>query len=567
MQESGTATRMNERVRIWVLVGLSAVVYANSLPNSFTYDDFLYVLNNPLVTSPSLRGFFTATPFSNVFRPVTFASFSLNWVIGNIHAVGYHLLNLLLHAAVVVLLYFVLRRLLEGVERGQTIAFVAAALFAVHPIHTEAVASIVGRSELLAAGFLLAAWLLHLQDRLLPALLCFVLAMMAKESAVALVPLVVAGDYARGKWKPLTRYGWIVVVAMAYAVVLFKAQGGVFGEHGVDPLDNPLANLPARLRILNALRVAWKYVGLLVYPARLSYDYSYNAIPVYADGRHTLPAAIAAASVLALLIWAVRARRTEWIVAGAIYLGTFAVTANIVIPTGTIMGERLAYLPSAGFCLLLAVLWASLEKRQAAVAWAVLVLVLAALGARTMVRNRDWKSNYTLYLSAEHVVPNDSRLHANLGGFYMDNGNLELARTELQTALRIYPNFPDANEFYGLTEVRLGHDDTALPLLRRALELTRRDSPRYPEREINLAAMLVKLGKDDEALTLLNDAVAGAPGNPRGWSNRAVVHYRRGEMDMARADAEMALRVDPFNGQAQGVLRAMGVGKTAGPTK
>jgi Tfp pilus assembly protein PilF len=559
---------MNERVRIWVLVGLSAAVYANTLANSFTYDDFLYVLNNPLVTSPSLRGFFTATPFSNVFRPVTFASFSFNWVIGNIHAMGYHLLNLLLHAVVVVLLYLVLRKLLEGVDRAETIAFVAAALFAVHPVHTEAVASIVGRSELLAATLLLAAWLLHLQDRLLPALACFVLAMMANESAVTFVPLVVAGDYARGKWKPLTRYGWIVVVAMAYAVVLFKAQGGVFGEHGVDPLDNPLANLPARLRILNALRVGWKYVGLLVYPAQLSYDYSYDSIPVYADWKHTLPAAIAAAAILALWIWAVRARRTEWVLAGAIYLGAFAATANVLIPTGTIMGERLAYLPSAGFCLLAAVLWAFVQKRQVAAAWGLLALVLVVLGARTIVRNRDWKSNYTLYLSAERVVPNDSRMHANLGGFYMDNGKLELAQTELQTALRIYPNFPDANEFYGLTEVRLGHDDAALPLLRRALELTRRDSPRYAEREINLAAMLVKLGKDDEALRWLNEAVVEAPGNPRAWANRAVAHYRRGEMDLARKDAEIALRADPFNGQAQGVLGTLGAAdKAAGAAK
>jgi protein O-mannosyl-transferase len=463
----------------------------------------------------------------------------------------------LLHAAVVVLLYFVLRKLLEGLERGETIAFVAAALFAVHPIHTEAVASIVGRSELLAAGFLLAAWLLHLQDRLLPALACFVLAMMAKESAVAFVPLVVAGDYARGKWKPLTRYGWIVVVAMAYALVLFKAQGGNFGEHNVNPLDNPLANLPARLRILNALRVAWKYVGLLVYPAQLSYDYSYNAIPVYANWRHTLPPAIAAGAVVALWIWAVRARRTEWVLAGAIYLGAFAVTANILIPTGTIMGERLAYLPSAGFCLLLASLWGLLEKRRATLAWGLLVVVLAALGARTIARNRDWKSNYTLYLSAEHVVPNDSRLHANLGGFYMDNGKLEQARTELQTALRIFPDFPEANEFYGLTEARLGNDAAALPLLQRALDLTPTASPQYVERQINLAAMLLKMGRNDEALQLLNEAINEVPSKTRAWSNRAVIRYRQGDLAAARADAERALQLDAGNMQARGLLNTL----------
>jgi len=549
---------MSERMRISLLLGMSAIVYGNALADSFTYDDFLYVLNNPLVSSPSFRGFFQATEFSNVFRPVTFASFALNWILGNIHPMGYHLLNLLLHAGVTVLLYFVLRKLLENVPRAETLSFVAAALFAVHPIHTEAVTSIVGRSEMLGAGFLFAAWLLHLYDQLVPALACFVLAMMGKESAVAFVPLVLVGDYVRGKWKPFTRYVWIVAVALLYAAVLFKAQGGVFGEHGVDFLDNPLANFPPRLRILNAIRVAWKYLALQVFPAHLSYDYSYNAIPLYVDWRHTLPPALAALAVLGLWVWVLRARRMEWVLAGGIYLAGFAATSNILIPTGTIMGERLAYLPSAGFCLLVALLWLRAERHQRVVAWCILVVVLAALGGRTVVRNRDWRTNFTLYFSAATVVPEDSRMHANLGGFYMDNGQLDLARKELQASLRIYPSFPDATEFYGLTEVRSGHDETALPLLERALTLTRKESPRYAEREVNLAAMLVKLGKDDEALKLLNEAIRKSPGNSRAWSNRAVIHYRHGDFAAARLDVQAALQSDPFNSQAKSLLSALG---------
>src|SRR5271157_154342 len=312
---------MSERTRVALLLAVATLVYGNTLLNAFTFDDFLYILHNPAVTNFSLSGLFVPTRASNVIRPVTFASFALNLALEGAHPFGYHLLNLLLHGVVTLLIYLVLRKLLESVQQGATVAWVAALLFAVHPIHTEAVAAIVGRSELLAAGFLLAAWLLHLHDRPILALVCFVLALMSKESAVAFVPLALAGDYARGKLKPLCRYAWIAGVAVVYIALLWEIQGGRFGEKEVLFLDNPLAKFPASLRILNALRVAWKYVGLQVYPATLSYDYSYNAILLYAGGRHLVIPALAALLVLALCIWTLWTKRGEWFLAGAIYLG------------------------------------------------------------------------------------------------------------------------------------------------------------------------------------------------------------------------------------------------------
>src|SRR5208282_3099849 len=242
---------MNERMRVALLLAVAMLVYGNTLLNGFTFDDDPYILRNPTVTNLSIKGLFVPTRASNIFRPVSFATFALNLAVGGGHPFGFHLFNLLLHAAVTLLLYLVLRKLLEGVQQGATVAWVAALLFAVHPIHTEAVASIVGRFELLAVGFLLAAWLLHLDDRPVLAVLCFALALLSKESAVAFVPLALAGDYARGKLKPFHRYGWIAGVATAYLLLLWKVQGGRFGPAKVNFLDNPLAHLPASLRILN----------------------------------------------------------------------------------------------------------------------------------------------------------------------------------------------------------------------------------------------------------------------------------------------------------------------------
>jgi tetratricopeptide (TPR) repeat protein len=420
---------------------------------------------------------------------------------------------------------------------------------------------------LLAAGFLLAAWLLHLHDRPILALVSFAFALLSKESAVAFLPLVLAGDYARGKLKPLHRYAWIAGVTALYIPLLWKVQGGRFGAKGVSFLDNPLASLPATWRILNSLRVAWKYLGLHIYPATLSCDYSYSSILVYADWRRTLPAAVAAALVLAIWIWALWTQRSEWFLAGAIYLAGFAVTANLLVPTGTMMGERLAYLPSAGFCLLVVLIWIRVENRHRRLAWAVFAIIVAALALRTVVRNRDWRDNLTLFSAAVRAVPGSAKMHADLGGEYLMLGRVDAARIEFQSALRTYPDLAYALEGYGLAESRVGHDQDALRLLRTALSLTAADDLTHDFRVVNLAAQLMKLGQNDEALNLLNLEIAASPGYTRPWSNRAVIRYGRGEVASARDDAQTALRLDPTNAQARSLLVMLNASDPVAPQR
>jgi Tfp pilus assembly protein PilF len=549
---------MKESLRIGLLLAAVALIYGNTLRNEFTMDDGIYVLRNPQVTNASVRGLFAPNKVSNVFRPLTFATFALNWRFGGAHPFGFHLFNLILHAVASLLLYLLLEALLEASPPGKAVAFAAALAFAVHPLHTEAVSSVVGRAELLAAGFLFAAWILHLGDWQIPALICFILALLSKESAVIFLPLLLVGDYARGKWKPRLRYALIAGVTLVYLGLLWKIQGGRFGQIDVSQLDNPLALIPARWRILNALRVAWKYAGLHFYPAKLSCDYSFNAIPTYLDWRHTLPALLATMAAVGAWIWAVWKRRSGLILAGGIYLGGFAATANILMPTGTIMGERLAYLPSAGFCLLAALGWNWLRGRQRIVALAALTTVVAAFGMRTMVRNRDWQDNLNLYSAGVRVSPGSAKMHGNLGGEYLASAQWDLAATEYQTALRIKPDYPDVLASYGLLEVWRGHNEAGGRMLESALSMSRRDNPNYDFMAVNYAALLMQTNHMDGALKVLNREIAESPSYSRAWSNRAVIHYKQGETAPARADAETALRLDPENKQAQNVLWMLG---------
>jgi tetratricopeptide (TPR) repeat protein len=528
---------MTERTRVALLLAVAFIVYGNTFWNDFTFDDFAYVLNNPRVTDLSVRALFEpakAEEGLRFFRPLTFATYELNWAFAGPHALTYHLFNVVLHATVSLLLYFVLRRLLEGMEGEATIAWVAALLFAVHPIHTEAVASIVGRSELLAAAFLLAAWLLHLRDKSVPSMICLALAMLSKESAVAYLPLVLAGDFARGRMKPFSRYASITAVTVAYVILFWIMHGRQFGERNVLFLNNPLLSLPVGLRIVNALRVAWKYLGLLFYPAALSCNYSFNAIPIYANWRHTAPAVLAALIVLALWIWALWTRRSAWFLAGAIYFAGVVTTSNILVPTGTIMGERLAYFPSAGFCLLVALLWTKLARHQQKLGWAVLAIVLILFTWRTILRNHDWRDNFSLFSSAVQAVPQSAKMHDALGGEYLHRGQTDVAMAELRTGLSIYPQFPEELKTSGVTE-----EDFRL---------------------LNVAVEHLKHGDNDDALEFLNLAIANSPRFSLAWSNRAAVHYARGEPALAREDALNALRLDPTNAQAQYLLSLLAAG-------
>jgi protein O-mannosyl-transferase len=556
---------MTKRIRIEVLLGAAILIYLNALPNGFTFDDFFYILNNGAVRSGSVTGLFHPTPINNNFRPLSFATFALNWALGNQQPFAYHLVNVLLHAIVTLLLYLVLIRLLETVPEAETIAFVAALFFAVHPIHTEAVTSIVGRAELLVAGFLLAAWLCHLHDRPVFSLTCFALALLSKESAAVFLLLVLAGDYARYKLKPLSRYAWIAGFTALYVAVLWRVQGGKFEKASYSFVDNPLASLPTTWRILNALRVGWKYIGLQIYPGTLSCDYSYNAIFLYANWRRTLPAVIGAAIVLLLLLWSARTKRREWMLAGAIYLGGFAVTSNVLLSTGTIMGERLAYLPSAGFCLLVSLILTRSGILRSGAGWTLVGVLLAALAARTIVRNRDWKNNFTLFYSGVQAVPGSARAHRNLADEYVKRGQLDDAVKEFQSALRIYPTYPEALENYGLAEARMGNDLEAKKLLENAVSLSQ-DSSEQTVMEVNLALHLGKLGQYDDALKLLDEVTLRSPGYPFAWTSRAFIRYRRGEMALARSDTESALRLDPSDSRAQELLKILNTPAGAKPT-
>ncbi len=535
-----------------VLAILSILAFANTFANGFAFDDEIIIEKNRLIKSlaylPTLfttdywGSFFGPGIGQNLYRPLVMVTFALNYAVGGLNPFGYHLVNLGLHLAIGYVLYTLARRL--GLSWGAALA--AAALFVVHPLHTEAVTSIVGRAELLMGlgVFLAVTWYLRsgaparLEIRFAVAsCAAFALGLLSKEQAVVLPALLVlfdcsatSADRGRRNWEEILRgavgrYGGYLVVLGAYLIlrsaVLYST---VFDpSRQIDVLDSPLANVGWDVRVLTALKVAGKYLWLFVWPAELAMDYSFDAIPratsLLEPG--VLLAGLAWGALLGLGAWAyVRGIRPVVFGVGMTFL-TFLPASNFLFPIGTIMGERLFYLPSAGLCLVLGAAWdrlgawgrqvgrPQLTTRLCLVA---LTFVLLLLTVRTVQRNRDWRTSETIYESAVHVVPRNVKILTTHSSFLLNAGRVDEAIARLNEATKIDPNYPRAYLYVGMANGRRQRWAEAEVAYRQALAIRERtlglEHPLVAETLNSLGVLYYYQGKYDQAELLHRRALA-----------------------------------------------------------
>jgi tetratricopeptide (TPR) repeat protein len=499
------------------------LVYLNAFGHDFVLDDTRIIQDNVRIRSiANIPALFASSYWGQggtnaLYRPLALATYAINYAIHGLWTPGYTAVNVALHASVSLLLFGLVR----GLGGSLPAAGIAAIGYAVHPVHTEAVTGMAGRPELLAAFFFFLAVRFH---RLVPgvgrrapasrvgALASFACALLSKESAITLLlvlplmdALVPARDEASQPTGPRARlmldYLPLAAVAIAYLVVRHAVLGGVaIAEDVIAPLDNPLVpatTLPlgeqlgatSGQAIMTAFAVILEYTRLLVWPARLSPDYSYNQIPLVTsalDGRFLAGAIITAACIAGILVlW----RRSPIAACGlALLAATFSVVSNFVVTIGTICAERLLYLPSAGAAVAAGVaattLMGAAPGRQRVVAVAVAAMVL--LGAtRTWSRNEDWQNDRSLWSSAIGVAPASARVQSEYARVVMTQADEEAqagrtaeaerhyaeAQSHFETALKIYPSYSPAMD--GLATILASHQryDEALVLYQKAVKV------------------------------------------------------------------------------------------------
>jgi len=460
------AQSLRASVILAALALLTLIAYADSFRAGFVFDNRVLLLEDTRLRALTVSNLDLILqkpywwPFVDVplYRPATTFSYLLNYrVLGNAdRPVGYHVVNWLLHTANVWLVFGLALR----IGRRFWPAAFAAALWAVHPVGTEAVTNIVGRADVLAAFGVLLSFYAHLaaqdgQGRwrwswTAVSLAAMTIAVFSKESAIAGVGVIVLYDLLRQRsWQPVTMVRDWIILALPAVVFLFQRSAVLAGTATVFPyVDNPIAGAGFWRGRLTALSVMGRYLTLLLWPARLSADYSFSQIPLATGSWSDWLAWLAIVVLAVVTVVALKVNRVVcFCLAAALILVLPA--SNLLFPTGTIMAERLMYLPSACLIALLVagVYWTATRLNVAAVAPAVLAVALFLCSARTFVRNSDWADELTLWTATAHAAPNSFKSRGSLAeALYLadpTHSNFDQVIAEKEKSLAILQDVPD----------------------------------------------------------------------------------------------------------------------------
>jgi hypothetical protein len=584
-----------------VLVALAALLpYLGTLWNPPILDDGWAALDNPLVWSlgnagrifRELYGFAGDPSVRGPYRPITTFSYALDYALHGRWTPGFHAVNLALHALASVLLWALARRLARAAlpARAERTALLAGLLFALHPAHVEAVATIFGRTEPLSAAFTLGALLLALRWRggawhLPAAVLVLAGGVLSKEVAVVTPALFLllawaapgaAGLAARpGLAGPAPRRALLAAAGVAGALSL--AAVPYFLVRGFDVSVTPVARwFPVGTSpwhvFLTMSRVLGEYLRILAFPSFLGGDFAYAArIPTLTAPTASFWIATAAwAAALAAGAALLLSRRAP--LEGAGVLWTFAALLPVLnlVPVGVLLAERLLYLPSAGFCLAAGVALARLAPAEAGAAAAppaappaarpravaaAAAAILALLAARTVARTLDWRSEVAFWESELEKAPRQVVVNNNLAVALSARGEDARAAERLEVALAEAPGYWRAWVNLGIARRHLGQRQPARAAFQRAIHI----APGQAAPLLHMALLVEDEGDLAGAAALLARARALQPEDAALARTQGKVLLRAGRRDEARAALEAALRLDPHDAESRRLLREPGV--------
>jgi tetratricopeptide (TPR) repeat protein len=546
-----------------LLMLLATLPYLNTLLDGFIYDDKRLILANPYLRNfGHLHEIWLTNPWSflgvrgvtNYYRPLVTMGYLVCFQLFGPLAYGYHLVNLLFHAAVVGALFFVTLRMFGD----RALAFVAAALFALHPIHTEAVVWISAVTDLEVTFFCLLAFWFFLGvvrpdgRRSVAAQLgmlgSFALALLSKESAVVLPVLATLYEHLYRRdgagWKrKIPRYLNLWLLTLAY--VVFRIQ--VLGSFTRVLLTPRVTWYEA---FLSAFALLAQYLEKLFWPVQLSAYYAFHKSVTPLDPRVLVGVA---ALVAGTLVFAALWRRARLVSFGFLW---FLVTLGPVLNSRwlgpNVLTERYLYLPSVGFCW--AAAWAGVElwrrlarrppwARQALLAATGLLAVFCVV--RVVMRNRDWRDEVIFYRTTLASEPEATGYWINLGVAYWDNGAVSAAEQAWRTALGQAPDNTLVLTNLGLVYERQKEYEQAAAYFERAIHLR----PRSAEAHLSLGRVYTELGRDADAEPQFRAAVALAPLSYAARNGLGAFYLKEGRS--AEAEKEFRNSVGAFpNGAA-----------------
>jgi tetratricopeptide (TPR) repeat protein len=452
----------NARTAALLSACLGALIYANALRNDFAYDDLHIVLENQGIHSLSalpeaLIKPYWPGPFGRqlgLWRPTTTALLGLQYAVAGENPLMYHAVNLVAHAAVTAVVVLLLSGLMSVPA-----ALLGGLVFAVHPVHVEAVANVIGIAEVAPALLYLLACLIHLRGpettswrRAVGIALLYALAFGGKESAVTLPGVLFLldacrtrigfgelGGYLRRRWRLYFALTGVAACMLWLRLLVLGSVARPFGPLGADLLTE----IP---RIWTLAEVWSHYVRLMVFPLDLSSDYSPNVIPISIGwGIPSVTGLVLALSILVASLVAWRqpemgpgrdsARATAFGVVW--FIITISPVSNVLFLSGVLLAERTLYLPSVGLAAAAGWLLLRIWRERRFVGSALLVGVLGFMSWRTWDRNPTWRDNVTVFGTLIEDYPHSGRSQWVLGDLFFQRGNPRQGMVSYRAAINI----------------------------------------------------------------------------------------------------------------------------------
>lgn len=584
----------NNRVVYTLIFGLAFILFANTFGHEYALDDRAVTFQNKFVQAgfkgiPDIlktfywRGFWEAN--AGLYRPVSVVVFAIEWqFFGNSSAMPhiFHFVNVVLFATTCVLLYRMLRRLLS--EQPAQLSFMAVLLFIVHPIHTEVVANIKSLDEILSLLFFVLVMEQLLKQVAQPnvkhvvlSTLYFFLALMSKEGAVLFFPVMGLALWYFAKLD-FKRIGMLLAPLAVIGLVWFGIHSAVISNAGprapYSYQDNALLASPDFItQRATAIGMMGRYLLKLVVPYPMSYDYSFSEIPNTGLGDVTVLTSLVA--LLGLLFLAVKQMKQKTILSFSIwwFFITIALTCNIFTIIGATMADRFLFVPSLGFCLALSWLLLRFTKSLgmqangvSAQPMVITIVILLPFSLMSFTRNKDWKSDETLYAADVASADGSGRVHYNYGTVLMNaaanetnpqqkNILLKSAEEEFVRTTKIDTGFGSWNAYENLGAVLFRQQRYA-----ESAEASRqafRRNPNDPSVLDNLADAFVMQQQYDTLVAFMKRCVAAKVSTAKTLVYIGVGYLNKKDTVQALATLNEAVKAHPDYSQAWDKLGAV----------
>ena len=584
-----------------IIAVVSVILYVNTFGHGYVLDDDLALSKHPFV-SKGLAGitdiFFKPYRENNfggqLYRPLPLSLFAIEWWVAPNNAGVSHFMNGLWYALTGMAIFAMLREWF----RGYNILFPLAAtlLFVAHPIHTEVVANVKSRDEILSLlGCVVAFWQwgiylrTHKTSALVATVLAYFAALLSKEGAVPMIvmfPLIAWVRYNQTLADSLRR----ALVLLVPMLVYFGLRTMIFSgstNAAPDIMDNPvIASSGLSERLASGFAVLTKYLQLLVWPNPLSSDYSYTVIPLSSWGEvRTIFGVLFYGGLTAFAIWGLMRRRFLGLCAAG-FLGGIFLYSQIPLVIGTMFGERLAYVSSLFFCVAVAyglamllrvdltsglLKWAELRGTQRTMLGLVAILLLPMVG-KTISRNAVWKDNFTLFTTDSKTYPRSVRLHNGASselytrsvadtslGPDQKMALIREAETHLDSSISIRPT-TTAYLNKGNNRMAEKKYDEAIAMYRKSLEIL----PGYDVTQRNIAMALRERGRiqgevnrdPDGARVMLLESAKFNPNDAQTWFLIGISYGVQGNNAAAAENFEKAYNMAPSPAYAQNTATA-----------